>query len=275
MHSNEMENFLSLENNLLELVISLAGIGYVVWNAPASTLAWSNGLECVYGIPSEQLPHTREAWFSLIYREDRKYVKQQIGLAIAHHQDYSFECRLAEHSNRWISVKGHLILDTKGEVSQVIEVTTDVTERRRAEDSALNKSTRWMSLLQHTSDLILHIERNAEGHYVICYVTPSVETLLGYSTWDLINSNLCDLIHPADQAQVKTMFSQGAEGVSNHAEFRCLHRDNQRSVYVEAIAEPLPAESQLSGLVVTLHDITERKRITETLALVCKGVVNA
>lgn len=269
-----MENFLSLENNLLDLVISLAGIGYAVWNVPSNTIAWSNGLECLYGLPSANLPRTREQYYSLLCREDRKYAKQQILLAIAHQQDYCFECRLVAHPNRWVSFKGHLILDSKGDVSQIIEVITDVTDRRRAEDSALNKAARWMSLLQYTSDLILHIERNAEGQYVICYITPSVEVLLGYSTWDLINSNFCDLIHPADQAQVLSMFSQWSAGVSTQAEFRCNHREGQRTIYVEAMGEPLPPESQLSGLVVTLHDVTERKRMSETLALVCKGVVS-
>jgi len=66
------------------------------------------------------------------------------------------------------------------------------------------------------------------------YISPTVESLIGYTSEELIGMNPLDFVHPDDLAEVDAIRGKlNAGNTSVHAKFRLLHR-NGSVVYVES-----------------------------------------
>ncbi len=112
------------------------------------------------------------------------------------------------------------------------------------------------ALLEHASDMVLILD----GEGKIRYCSPSVTTLLGYRTAQLLGQPLWCLVSPAAQASVQGQFTQVCRqaGVSKPQEFAVQHRD-QSGRYLEGIFNNLLGDAVVQGVVVNLRDITERR----------------
>lgn len=95
---------------------------------------------------------------------------------------------------------------------------------------------------------------------VIDYVSPSVERVLGYSPSDFAGRNAFEMIHPEDVKSVREAFESVVYNTNYHVptEFRARHR-NGAWIYLEAMGNNLVEDHTITGVVLNLRDITERK----------------
>ena len=121
---------------------------------------------------------------------------------------------------------------------------------------------RFRSLVQNVSDIIAVLD--AEG--VICYESPSVERLLGYSPEDLVGQSAFDYVHPDDLQRVRSIFAEMTKrsGTSGPVEVRVRHVDGSWR-YLEATVNNLLGDPAVKGIVVNSRDVTERKQAEEKL----------
>ena len=121
---------------------------------------------------------------------------------------------------------------------------------------------RFRSLVQNVSDIIAVLD--AEG--VICYESPSVERLLGYSPEDLVGRSAFDYVHPDDLQRVRSIFVEMTKraGTSGPVEIRVRHVDGSWR-YFEATVNNLLGDPAVKGIVVNSRDVTERKQAEEKL----------
>lgn len=100
-----------------------------------------------------------------------------------------------------------------------------------------------------------------------CYVSPSVELVLGYQPERLIGSSLWSDVHPDDAAAVLDTYLAclTVPERPHRLEYRC--RDSGgRWRYLDSVFTNLLAEEEIGGVVVNLRDVTERRRYEEQLA---------
>ena len=143
-------------------------------------------------------------------------------------------------------------------VSFGLRISTDV---KRAE--ALRQSEeRFRSLVQHSSDIITVLETDG----TICYVSPSIERILGYRPEDLIGKNKFDYICSKDVVTVQSAFADAIKqpGVPVSVEYKFIHADRSW-VCLESISNNLLSNLSVKGLVVNSRDVTQRKRAEEAL----------
>jgi PAS domain S-box-containing protein len=116
--------------------------------------------------------------------------------------------------------------------------------------------------VQNVSDIIAVLD--AEG--VICYESPSVERLLGYSPEDLVGQSAFDYVHPDDLQRVRSIFAEMTKrsGTSGPVEVRVRHVDGSWR-YLEATVNNLLGDPAVKGIVVNSRDVTERKQAEEKL----------
>ncbi len=86
----------------------------------------------------ELLPEwTYETFLEHVLEEDRARVDQRFQQALAHRQDWSFECRIrrADGQVRWIWAQGRSVADAQGQLVQMFGLVQDITERKQAEEA--------------------------------------------------------------------------------------------------------------------------------------------
>ena len=130
-------------------------------------------------------------------------------------------------------------------------------ERRAAEDAVRTSEQRFRSLVQRASDLTCVTE--AQG--VLTYVSPAVETLLGYDAAEFVGAPLADRVHDDDRpALAAAVASMGQEpGSTATVDFRIQASDG-RWRNIEAVGRNLLEDSAINGIVWNGRDVTDRMR---------------
>jgi len=116
----------------------------------------------------------------------------------------------------------------------VVAVGRDITERRRHQRRVEDSERRFHMLAENAGDAVLY--GTVDG---LLWVSPSVETLLGWKPEELIGRPPIDLIHPDDRASLLAARADYGPGRSTRTRLRVLHRDGS-SLWVESLARPLP-----------------------------------
>jgi PAS domain S-box-containing protein len=165
---------------------------------------------------------------------------------------------LARKGGPWLSVSADPVFDPSGELTHVVHVARDITERKRAEDN-LRQSAAYLAesqRLSHTGSWALDV---ASNEYVYC----SEEFLRIFGsvrTWE----EALQRIHPDDRERVQRNVDQvirtRADAVD---EYRIVLPDGTLR-HIHVIRHPvLNAAGEVVQLVGTVLDITERKRAEE------------
>jgi two-component system cell cycle sensor histidine kinase/response regulator CckA len=143
----------------------------------------------------------------------------------------------------------------------VIGVAIDVTTQTATSWQLREREEYFRALTDHLSDVIAII--NSDG--VLTYVSPSVARVLGDRPEDLLAATTWATVHPSDAERFSAAMSALARhGKFEPSEYRFQHRSgNWRTL--EVIASNLFDHPQIRGLVLHLHDITDRKRMEQEL----------
>jgi len=124
-------------------------------------------------------------------------------------------------------------------------------EAERLRDS----ERRFRALVQNAADIIAVAD--AEG--VMTYESESASRILGFAPIDLQGMPLRDLVHPMDHARLNDFFARLAGDLHTSGEFDIrLRLSNGAYRHFEIIGLNLLSNPAVGGIVVTLHDITER-----------------
>jgi diguanylate cyclase (GGDEF)-like protein/PAS domain S-box-containing protein len=134
-----------------------------------------------------------------------------------------------------------------------VELGEDLVERR--------SEARFRTLVQNSTDIIAVLEDDL----TIRYVTPSVEAMLGWTPRDLVGRSFVSLLATAEGAEAVDGLRGGAEthGVLE-IELQLEHAHGGWRA-VECVISDLLADSSVRGLVLTAHDVTERRQLEDRL----------
>jgi len=157
------------------------------------------------------------------------------------------------------SVRGYPVEDENGKVIGAVEVTQDITERKRSEEELRESEEKYSNLFQHSYDAIfIH---DLDGR--IIDINQKVLDLFGYSKEEILSLTIPDL-HP-EEARAKSARAFEAvskEGVVN-LEVDFKRKDG--SIFPAEVSSSLfevGGEKVVQGIV---RDITERKSMEEAL----------
>ena len=137
------------------------------------------------------------------------------------------------------------------------ELLAAPVDRDRAE-------ARYRLLAEHLTDLVCHHE--PDGRYE--WLSPSVETLLGYRPDELVGRDPYDLFHPDDAARIRTeSHEQILDGrLANTLVRYRIRRKDGRYLWFESLTEPMRDEAgAIVRLQVTSRDITKRQAAEDDL----------
>ncbi len=152
----------------------------------------------------------------------------------------------------------------------IIAVATDITDRKRAEDALRASEERFRALIQNSTDIIAVLGDD----YRIQYCTPSVQNVLGYSPDQMLNESLDRFIHPDDMELAMHDLDDRESFGKAPTELRARKSDGTYIV-IESLAQDCLNTPGINGIVVTVRDITERKRTQERIQQASKELAAA
>ena len=164
-----------------------------------------------------------------------------------------------DENPRNVEVHAFPIFDSEGNVSQIIESSVDITERRLAEEALRAQTRRNETILQSAMDGFLIL--NTEGN--IIEANPAVSAISGHSQDELISMNIRDLEAQETPEDTTRHIKMVMETRSHRFETKHRRKDGQIvDLDVSANFMDLGEDKFLFAF---FHDITKRKRVEQEL----------
>ncbi|MCE5327237.1 MAG: response regulator [Planctomycetaceae bacterium] len=139
-----------------------------------------------------------------------------------------------------------------------------MSDQHQAAIGALRSSQeKFASLAQSSPDWIWEVD--LQGRYT--YASPAAKNLLGYEPSEIIAKRIYDLMAAPEAARVQDMFSHlcATHAKVDKAQSEVIHRDGHRVVLETSAAAFFDAQGKYLGYRGISRDITDRKRLQETL----------
>jgi len=138
----------------LRLALDAGQCGVWDWDILANRVTWSERIYAFHGLTYEAFGGRLEDCFKLMHPDDTERVGEAIRRALEEHAPYSEEFRIVRPTGevRWINNHGRVLFDDTGRAVRMLGATTDVTERRAAEESLRDTGRRkdeFIAMLAH------------------------------------------------------------------------------------------------------------------------------
>ena len=140
-----------------------------------------------------------------------------------------------------------------------LAITARENGRLLAEQASLRSEARFRAIIQNASDIITLVSPAGE----LYYVSPSVESVLGQDAALLSGGRLTSLLRPEDAPLVLESLRTAASRTGLTGPVTCRSGSGARQL--ELTASNLLADPLVGALVVTISDVTERRRFEEQL----------
>ncbi len=214
----------------------------------------------IYGFDPENGPPAFELLLQRTHPEDRAKWNGAIDRAIARKSDYEVEFRilLPDATTKYIHSVGHPVLNASGDLVEFVGSSTDITERKLAE-----QATRLLAAIVESSHDAI-VSKNLNG--VITSWNKAAERLFGYTAEEAVGQNITLIIPPERRGEEKTIIEQLTRGerVDNFETVR-MRKDGSLLDVSLTISPMKDGSGRVVGASKLARDITERKRAEEAL----------
>ncbi len=167
----------------------------------------------------------------------------------------SFEIRLATTDGlRDLVVHRALLPAATGGFAGTVSSVMDVTELKRIQRQLAESEERFRGLVENSLDIIATLDRDG----VFAYVSPSIETMLGWRFDEVIGRRLFDFVHPEDLRRLSEGFSDALRrpGASPRFQFRIRTRAGGFR-HLEAVTNNQMDETLVKASYLFARDVTE------------------
>jgi PAS domain S-box-containing protein len=168
-------------------------------------------------------------------------------------------------SEFWVEFSIVAVANQRGLYTHWISVQRDITDRKLTEQALRQSDERFRRVVENALDIITIIDTKGQIHYV----SPSVQTVMGYTPDELISQNFFAYIHGDDLNRVTQKVIdvwQNSTAVMP-IEFRYQHQDGSWRL-LAAVSQKFIEDTPEPRILINSRDITEGKRLSEmSLAL--------
>jgi diguanylate cyclase (GGDEF)-like protein/PAS domain S-box-containing protein len=242
--------FRALVENGSDLVTLVDREGTVFFASPAC--------EHLLGVTEDQMVGQHP--FTLVHPDDRYLagsLLDAVWVSAREGEPVEARFRHADGTWRWFEVAADNLLD-EPDVNGVVVHFRDITDRKRAQLELQESASRFRSLVQHASDLVVVLDGQAR----VTYVSPSVTRVLGYLQEEVLDTSAALLVHPEDATAPPRVSEESFAPLTREVRVR---RRNGDWAVIEFTASDLRREAGVEGVVLNGRDVTDRKTLEAEL----------
>lgn len=201
-------------------------------------------------------------WLVNIHPKDRERIDLEWQYAVNNRESFVSEYRIltAENKIRWVVNQADIKMDESGNVLGYVGIVSDITDRKKKENSLRTLNERSDFLFSSAPAIIYTCESVAP--YRATFISANVINILGYTSKEFLDDPnfWVNHIHPEDRDQVLDSFSDVfSQGKYTH-EYRFQHQ-NGRWLWMRdelnIIVNPADETHELIGYFI---DITEQRQ---------------
>jgi PAS domain S-box-containing protein len=193
----------------------------IIWEVDAGGLYTyvSHVSEAVFGYAPEELIAKKH--FCDLHPDEGRQEFASAALELLERREpfLDFENAVRTKDGRivWVSTNGSPVLNDRGELAGYRGSSTDITERKRAQEALRASEERYRLISENTADVIWLLDADSRR---FTYVSPSVQQLLGYSPEEVLGKDMAVALTPESQeyatgrlTEVLARFANGDESV--------------------------------------------------------------
>ncbi len=242
-------------------------VGISFFNIDGRAIFTNRAFQEMLGYTEKELSHL-EKWEELIHPDERvSGAKRYAELVEGKREKDEWEQRFVRRDGRVVvtNARFSLIRDATGKPQYVTSLTEDITESKRALEERNRVTQQMQMLLQSTGQGIYGIDLQGG----CTFLNRATCETLGYRPEEALGRNMHELIHhhkpdgspyPVEECPFYRALKKG-EGC--RADTEVIWRRDGTPIPVEYSSFPILEEGRITGAVVTVVDITERKLAEE------------
>jgi len=242
------------DDHQLGLALEAAEMGTWRWELRGNIVSWDRRMEMIFGLDEGEFDGQFESFASRLHPDDREATLAQVQRAVENDTSYRVVHRVIwpDGSQHWVDSVGSP-LHSGDEVTGMIGITVDVTQRKAIED-AVNQLA---AIVESTSDAIYG--KSLTGR--ITSWNPGAEHLFGYTAEEAVGRPVTMLCPPGLEDELFEALAQIATGATIPHRETVRARKDGTLVDVALSMSPVRGPGlEVIGASVIARDITAMKQ---------------
>ncbi len=248
----------------LMLATEAGEMGVFDYDIVTNRLTWDDQMMRIFAFTPETFPGAYEAWSERLHPEDKDAAVTALQNSIATGTKFEtiFRIVLPDGRVRFIEAQAILAWDENGAPRRMIGQNRDVTPRVEAEKLLASLHRQNETLLASIGEGIYGIDRNG----LAMFVNPAAARMLGIDAEELLGRNAHALLHhtredgtPYPVAECPIYNALHGGKIANISD-EVFWRGDGSCFPVEYISTPIREDAEITGLVVSFKDVTERRQ---------------
>ena len=200
-------------------------------------------------------------FMNLVVPESRALIKERVEKAARGESlDPRYEFKgLAKDGNKIDFEVSVTYINYRGNTA-VQGILRDVTERKQAAEVLRESEKKYRDLVETIADVIYAVDQNG----VVTYVSPVIESLLGYNPSEIIGRSFAEFIYHEDLPRSVEGFQGVLSGYITTGNYRILTKSGKIR-WMRTSNRPIFEGNYVIGASGVLTDITDRKQAEETI----------
>ncbi|TRZ89762.1 PAS domain S-box protein [bacterium] len=167
----------------------------------------------------------------------------------------------SSYKKNWV-LRSYPVRDERGSLIGIVEIVTDITERRRAEEAMRQSEQKYREIFENANDMIFILD--FDGKILSCNAAAS--KTYGYEPAQLLGLNIENLLDSDYLPVVRELIRNRIDDmdVQNPQEFLTYTKDRE-AVWVEVNARSMEENGRRVSIHGIARNITERKKMEEAL----------
>ena len=161
----------------------------------------------------------------------------------------------------WV-LRSYPVHDEKGFLTGIVEIVTDVTERRRAEEAMRQSEQKYRELFEYANDIIYFLD--CDGNVLSCNIAAS--KTWGYTQEEIVGLNISNFFDRNYLPLAQEILQKHYLGIEDQKAKEFLtHTKTGEEVWVEANTRIVRERGKQISIQGIARNITERKKMEDAL----------